>query len=47
MGQGQLHARKVNARASTIFAVLFGALGGFLAGVAASLAPGLPELARS
>jgi hypothetical protein len=40
---GQLYARRVNPRASTTFAVLFGAVGGFLAGVAASLAPGLPE----
>jgi hypothetical protein len=40
---GQLYARKVNARASTALAALLGAIGGFLAGVAASLAPGLPE----
>lgn len=40
---GQLYARKVNARASTTLAVLLGAIGGLLAGVAASLAPGLPE----
>ena len=41
---GQLYAKKVNAQASTTVAVLFGAVSGFLAGVAASLAPGLPEV---
>ena len=41
---GQLNAKKVNAQASTTVAVLFGAVSGFLAGVAASLAPGLPEV---
>jgi hypothetical protein len=42
---GQLYAKRVNARASTTLALLFGAIGGFLGGMAASLAPGLPEAA--